>query len=240
MLLYIINVIIYIINKEEKIKSLRICKNMTDKKREKAQRITEKLKEIYPASECALEYEGEPWRLLVMSRLSAQCTDKRVNEVSKELFKVFPTPEALAAGDISEIERIVRPCGLYKVKARDIKQECQKLVSEYAGELPCDMEKLLEFPGVGRKIANLLMGDIFGKPAIVADTHCIRISCRLGLVTPPTKNPLIVEKELRKLIPEEESSDFCHRIVFFGREVCSARSPKCENCPLNELCDKVI
>ncbi len=206
----------------------------------RAEKIVERLKEIYPESECALEYKGEPWRLMVMSRLSAQCTDKRVNEVSIPLFEKYPTPEAMAEGELSEIEAIVRPCGLYKVKASDIKKECQKLVSEYGGELPCDMDKLLEFPGIGRKIANLLMGDIFGKPAIVADTHCIRISSRLGLVTPPSKNPLVVEKTLRGLIPENEGSEFCHRIVFFGREICTARSPKCGGCPLSQLCDKVL
>ena len=210
------------------------------KKREKARLIVEELKRIYPVSECALEYGGEPWKLMVMSRLSAQCTDKRVNEVSVGLFERFPTPEALAQGDIPEIESIVRPCGLYKVKAVDIKKECSKLVNEYAGVLPDDMDKLLEFPGIGRKIANLLMGDVFGKPAIVADTHCIRISSRLGLVSPPSKNPLVVEKTLKELIPENEGSDFCHRIVFFGREVCSARKPLCQGCPLSELCDKVM
>ena len=206
----------------------------------RAEKIVERLKEIYPESRCALEYEGEPWRLMVMSRLSAQCTDKRVNEVSVGLFERFPTPKDLAEAELEEIEKIVRPCGLYKVKASDIKKECQKLIDEYGGELPDDMDKLLEFPGIGRKIANLLVGDVFGRPAIVADTHCIRISSRLGLVSPPSKNPLVVEKTLKGLIPEKEGSDFCHRIVFFGREICSARKPQCGACPLSELCDKVM
>ncbi|MBE6543379.1 MAG: endonuclease III [Ruminococcaceae bacterium] len=220
---------------------MEIKNNKVDPRlKEKAERIVERLKEIYPESRCALEYNGEPWKLLVMSRLSAQCTDKRVNEVSLTLFEKYPTPEALAEGELSDIENIVRPCGLYKVKASDIKKECQKLVYEYGGALPCDMDKLLEFPGVGRKIANLLVGDIFGKPAIVADTHCIRISSRLGLVSPPSKNPLVVEKTLRELVNEKEGSDFCHRIVFFGREVCSARKPMCSTCPLSDLCDKVM
>lgn len=213
---------------------------MMENLKQRAEIITKKLKDLYPDAPCALEYGGEPWRLMVMSRLSAQCTDKRVNEVSKELFREFPTPEALAEGDIERIENIVRPCGLYRVKASDIKKECQKLVYEYQGQLPCDMQKLLEFDGIGRKIANLLMGDIFGRPAIVADTHCIRISSRLGLVSPPSKNPLVVEKTLKKLIPEEESSDFCHRIVMFGREICTARSPSCNLCPLKDECDKVM
>ena len=208
--------------------------------KQKAIRIVQELKRIYPESECALEYQGEPWKLMVMSRLSAQCTDKRVNEVSIPLFESFPTAKALADGDIKKIEDIVRPCGLYHVKARDIKEECRKLVYEYGGELPQDMDKLLEFSGIGRKIANLLMGDIFGQPAIVADTHCIRISSRLGLVSPPSKNPVVVERTLRELIPDKEGSDFCHRIVFFGREVCTARNPACSTCPLSELCDRII
>ena len=198
--------------------------------------IVERLKERYPSAECALEYEGEPWRLLVMGRLSAQCTDARVNIVCRELFDRFPTPDALAAAPIEEIERIVRPCGLYRTKARNIKDACALLVEQYGGVLPDDMDTLLTFPGVGRKIANLLLGDIYHRPAIVADTHCIRISGRLGLVPSGCKDPTKVEMALVPIIAPEEQSDFCHRIVWFGREVCTARSPKCGECPLRDVC----
>ncbi|MBO7304897.1 MAG: endonuclease III, partial [Clostridia bacterium] len=153
-------------------------------KREKKERmalIVEALKEIYPVAECALEYGGDPWKLLVMGRLSAQCTDARVNIVSRELFGVFPTAEAMAEGDISEIERIIKPCGLYRTKAAGIKAASELLVTEYGGSLPADMDELLKFPGVGRKIANMLLGDIFKMPAVVCDTHCIRICGRLGM-----------------------------------------------------------
>ena len=202
----------------------------------RAAAIVERLKERYPSAECALEYEGEPWRLLVMGRLSAQCTDARVNIVCRELFARFPTPEALAAAPIEDIEAIVRPCGLYHTKAQNIKDACAMLVNDYGGVLPADMDALLTFPGVGRKIANLLRGDIYRLPAIVADTHCIRISGRLGLVPPTCKDPTKVERTLVPLIAPEEQSDFCHRIVWFGREVCTARSPQCSSCPLRELC----
>ena len=207
-------------------------------KKERISKIVSRLKEIYPVAECALEYDGDPWKLLIMGRLSAQCTDARVNEVSKELFKVFPTALDMAEGDISEIERIVKPCGLYRMKAANIQDASRLLISKYAGNLPDTMEELLEFPGVGRKIANLLLGDIFGKPAVVCDTHCIRICGRLGMYPESEKNPEKIEKILRELIDEREGSDFCHRIVFFGREVCSARSPSCEVCPLSDLCEK--
>ena len=202
--------------------------------------IVERLKEIYPIAECALKYDGDPWKLLVMGRLSAQCTDARVNEVSKELFKVFPTPIDMAEGDIAEIERIVKPCGLYRMKAANIQDSSRLLIAKYSGNLPDTMEELLEFPGVGRKIANLLLGDIFAKPAVVCDTHCIRICGRLGMYPESEKNPEKIEKILRGLIDEGEGSDFCHRIVFFGREVCTARSPLCDECPLSDLCEKKI
>ena len=205
------------------------------KKKELALRIVERLKEIYPDAPCALEYEGDPWRLLVMGRLSAQCTDKRVNIVCRELFSEFPTAKSMADGPIERIEEIIKPCGLYRMKARNIKDASAMLVSNFGGELPSDMDSLLTLPGVGRKIANLLIGDIFGGEAIVADTHCIRISSRLGL-TPGITDPTRVEMELRKLIPGDEGSDFCHRIVIFGREVCSARAPGCQDCPLSDLC----
>ena len=174
--------------------------------------------------------------LLVMGRLSAQCTDARVNIVCEELFSVFPNAEAMANGDISEIERIVKPCGLYRMKAANIKDASRLLVEKHSGVLPDTMEELLEFSGVGRKIANLLLGDIFGKPAIVCDTHCIRICGRLGMYPEKEKNPEKIEKILRSLMDEREGSDFCHRIVLFGREICTARSPICESCPLSDLC----
>lgn len=196
------------------------------------------LKERYPAAECSLEYTGEPWKLLVMGRLSAQCTDARVNTVCRELFEVFPTARALADGDISEIERIVRPCGLYHTKAADIKAECAMLCDVYGGVLPDTMEELLKFPGVGRKIANLLLGDIYRKPAIVADTHCIRICGRLGFYPEAQKDPAKTEKILSAITEPSEQSDLCHRLVLFGREICTARSPKCEECPLSDVCAK--
>lgn len=195
-----------------------------------------KLKEKYPKAECSLEYKGEAWRLLVMGRLSAQCTDARVNIVCRELFERFPTAEALAKGELSEIEELVRPCGLFRTKASDIKNECIRLTEVYGGKLPDTMEELLTFPGVGRKIANLLLGDIFKKGGVVTDTHCIRICGRLGFYPESLKDPKKVESILEKLIPSEEQSDFCHRLVLFGREICSARSPMCEECPLSDIC----
>ncbi len=209
-------------------------------KREKSERlalIIERLKEIYPVAECALEYEGDPWKLLVMGRLSAQCTDKRVNIVSKELFKKYPTARDMAKADIGELSEIVKPCGLYRVKAQNIKDASEMLVSEFGGELPNTMEELLRFAGVGRKIANLLIGDVFGGPAIVCDTHCIRICGRLGMYPESEKNPEKIEKILSSLMDRREGSDFCHRIVIFGREVCFARGPRCDECPLSDLCE---
>ncbi len=207
-------------------------------KKERAALIVERLKEIYPSSECALEYEGEPWKLLVMGRLSAQCTDARVNIVCKDLFEKFPTARALADGELSEIEDIVRPCGLFRTKAESIKGACAKLCDEYGGVLPADMDALLKFPGVGRKIANLLLGDIYHLPAVVADTHCIRICGRLGFYPEELKDPHKVESTMSEIIEPTEQSDFCHRIVMFGREHCTARSPKCDGCPLGELCPR--
>jgi len=202
--------------------------------------IVARLENIYPAAECALKYSGEPWKLLVMARLSAQCTDKRVNEVSKFLFEKYPTPEALSCAELTEVEEIVRPCGLYHVKAKDIISECRTLCEEYGGVLPGDMESLLKFAGVGRKIANLILGDIYKMPAIVADTHCIRISARLGLTSAGTKDPGKTEKILKELIEPEKQNDFCHRLVMFGREYCKAQGYKCDNCPLCDLCEKQI
>ena len=208
-------------------------------KKEKKQRLSEvvaRLKEIYPTSECALEYGGDPWKLLVMGRLSAQCTDARVNEVSVDLFKKYPDAKSMARADLSELEEIIRPCGLYRMKAKNLKDASALLVSEYGGVLPSEMEELLKFPGVGRKIANLLIGDVFGGEAVVCDTHCIRICGRLGMYPETLKDPNKIEMILRDIIDLSEGSDFCHRIVNFGREICLARGQKCNICPLAHLC----
>ncbi len=211
------------------------------KKRE-AERVTaiiERLKLLYPAAECSLEYAGEAWKLLVMARLSAQCTDARVNEVCKTLFSVFPTLESMADAPLAELEELVKSCGFYRAKAANIKDALTILRDSYNGRVPDTMEELLALPGVGRKIANLMLGDIFGKPAVVADTHCIRISGRLGLA-PKTKDAPKVEFALKAILPPAEQSDFCHRMVLFGREICTARAPKCANCPLSDLCPKLL
>ena len=211
---------------------------MTKKeKRERLALIIERLKEVYPEAECALEYEGDPWRLLVMARLSAQCTDARVNIVSRELFDVFPTARDMMEGELSEIERIVKPCGLYRMKAKNIKDCAEIIVTKYGGRIPDNMDELLTLPGVGRKIANLLIGDIYGGEAIVCDTHCIRICGRLGMYPESEKDPTKIERILRGLMDVREGSDFCHRIVLFGRETCSARAPQCSACPLSDLCE---
>lgn len=207
-------------------------------KRKRLALISERLKELYPDAVCALEYGGDPWRLLVMARLSAQCTDARVNEVCKDLFAKYPTPEDMASADISELEAAVRPCGLYKMKADSIKRASEMLIRDYDGRLPDDMDELLKLPGVGRKIANLLLGDVFGLPAIVCDTHCMRICGRLGMYREGLRDATKVEIVLRELMDPNEGSDFCHRIVIFGREVCTARAPKCDSCSLGELCEK--
>lgn len=211
---------------------------MTEKqKRERMREIVAALKKVYPEATCALEAGGDPFKLLVMGRLSAQCTDARVNIVCRELFSRYPDAVALAGAELSDVERIVRPCGLYHTKAQNIIDASRLLLTAYGGELPSDMEELLKFPGVGRKIANLLRGDIFGLPAIVADTHCIRICGRLGMYPTTLKDPTRVERILVKLVEDAEQSDFCHRIVQFGRDVCVARAPRCEACPLAELCE---
>ena len=213
--------------------------NKAEKKQRMAQ-IVAKLESLYPSAECALEYGGEPWRLMVMGRLSAQCTDARVNQVCRELFARFPTLDALADAPLDDIAEIVRPCGLWKTKSENIKAECVMLRDEFGGELPSEMDDLLRFPGVGRKIANLLRGDIFGAPAVVADTHCIRICGRLGMYRESLKDAHKVERTLSELIEPQKQSDFCHRIVWFGREVCTARSPKCADCPIAQLCQRAI
>ena len=191
------------------------------------------LEERYPDAECALHYGGDPWRLLVMARLSAQCKDERVNIVCEDLFAHYPDARAMAEAPLSHIEALIRPCGLHVSKAKSIKAFSEILVNEYEGRVPDTMDELLALPGVGRKIANLILGDIYGKPAIVADTHCIRISNRLGLCD--SKTPEKVEKTLVSLVPPEEQSDFCHRLVMFGREVCDAKKPKCEECPFKNF-----
>ena len=205
-------------------------------KKERLSLIVERLKGVYPEATCALEYNNDPWRLLVMGRLSAQCTDARVNIVCKDLFMRFPTPEAMAQADLSDIEQIVKPCGLYRMKASSIKDASRMLVEDYGGVLPNEMDELLKLPGVGRKIANLILGDVWGLPSVVCDTHCMRICGRFGMYKEDLRDPNKIEKILLELLPYGEGSDFCHRIVNFGREVCSARSPKCDECPLNDLC----
>ena len=210
---------------------------MTDaQKRRRMREIVAALEEKYPDATCALEYGGEPWRLMVMARLSAQCTDARVNEVCRELFDRFPTLDAMADAPLSEIAEIIRPCGLWQKKSENIKNECIIVRDRFGGVLPDNMEDLLSLPGVGRKIANLLLGDIYKKPAIVADTHCMRICGRFGMYPEGLKDAHKVEKIMVRLVEPEKQSDFCHRIVHFGRDVCTARAPMCGECPLRELC----
>lgn len=207
-------------------------------KKQRARQILDLLAEEYPLADCTLQYD-EAWKLLVSVRLAAQCTDARVNIVVKDLFARYPSPQALAEASPEEIEEIVKPCGLGKSKARDIHKCMKMLVEEYDGQVPEDFDKLLKLPGVGRKSANLIMGDVFGRPAIVTDTHCIRLTNRMGLVD-GIKEPAKVEKELWKIIPGEEGSDFCHRLVYHGRAVCTARNPKCEQCCLAQVCKKIL
>lgn len=201
----------------------------------KALAVIEILKQYYPDALCALQYKKD-YELMIAVRLSAQCTDARVNLVTPALFNAYPTLDAMAAADISDIEHYIHSCGFYRQKAKDIVLACQMLISTYNSKVPDTMEALLALPGVGRKTANLLLGDIYGQPgSVVCDTHCIRICGKLGLSS--GKDPEKVEKQLRKILPPEESSDFCHRIVLFGREICTARNPKCAQCPLSHLCE---
>ena len=197
-----------------------------------------RLKEKYPDSLCSLEAE-DPFRLLVAVRLSAQCTDARVNLVTPALFERFPTPEDFANATPEEVEPYIRSCGFYKMKAHDLVMMARMLRDTYGGVIPNTVEEMTKLPGVGRNTANLVCGDVYGVPGVVvADTHCIRIANRLGLCA--TKDPYKVELALRPLLPPEESNDFCHRLVLFGREVCSARSPKCADCPLSDICRKKL
>ena len=205
--------------------------------KEKVSAIIEALKERYPNPVCALHYQKD-YELMIAVRLSAQCTDARVNLVTPALFAAYPTLEAMANADIDHIEELVHSCGFYKHKARDIVLGCQMLISDYGSKVPGTMEELLKIPGVGRKTANLLLGDLYAVPgSVVCDTHCIRICGRLGLSE--GKDPEKVETQLRKILPPEESSDFCHRIVLFGRDICTARNPQCENCPLALWCQEI-
>ena len=200
----------------------------------RAAEIVDRLEKVYPEAQCSLVYE-KPYELLISVRLSAQCTDARVNIVTKELFKRFPTLESFAEADISEVEKIVMPCGLFRTKAKSIVELSKKLIDDFGGRVPNTMEGLLSLPGVGRKTANLILGDVYKQPAVVTDTHCIRICGRLGLSE--GDDPAKVEKQLREVLPMERASDFCHRLVNFGRDTCSARKPKCEGCPLTDLCE---
>ena len=202
--------------------------------RELALAVIERLKKEYPEAKCTLDYD-KAWQLLVSVRLAAQCTDARVDMVTPKLFARFPTAEALAAADVADIEEIVRPCGLGPSKARDISRCMKVLCERYGGQVPDDFDALLALPGVGRKSANLVMGDIFGKPAIVTDTHCIRLCNLIGLVD-GIKEPAKVERELWKIIPPEEGNSLCHRFVLHGRAVCVARRPDCGACCLNDIC----
>ena len=201
---------------------------------EKVAAIIAALRERYPDALCALHY-GKDYELMISVRLSAQCTDARVNQVTPALFARYPTLDAFAEADVAEVEAYVRSCGFFRHKAQDIVAACRMLRDEYGGRVPDTMEQLLQLPGVGRKTANLLLGDLYGKPAIVCDTHCIRLSNRLGFVR-DEKDPVKVEKALRGLVLPEESSDFCHRLVLFGREHCTARAPRCTDCPLADIC----
>lgn len=202
-------------------------------KKELAELICSALEELYPAAECSLTYE-KPYELMIAARLSAQCTDARVNLVTRQLFEKYTSLEEFARACQQDIEEIIRPCGLYRTKAKSICEMTRQLYYELGGVIPDTLGELTKLSGIGRKTANLIMGDIHGKPAIVTDTHCIRISNRLGLAG--SERPEKVEAELRKIVPPKKSSDFCHRLVIFGREYCKAASPRCGNCPLGELC----
>ncbi len=197
--------------------------------------IIEELKKLYPDAICSLDYQKD-YELLFSVRLAAQCTDARVNLVTPALFERFPTLEAFAAATPDEVGEYVRSCGFWRAKARDIVGSAQMLLSDFGGRVPDNMDDLLRLPGVGRKTANLILGDVYGQEGYVCDTHCIRITGRLG-ITDGSKDPLKVEQQLRKVIPPEESSDFCHRMVLHGRALCMARAPQCGDCPLRELCD---
>ena len=204
-------------------------------KKEKGRLVVDRLKEVYPDS-CSLEAQKD-YELLFATRLSAQCTDARVNKVTAVLFAKYPTLESLAAASEDEIAEIIKPCGLFRTKARDIKLGAEKIMNDFGGKVPDSMDELLSIPGVGRKTANLILSDIFGHPAVVADTHCMRIAGKLGLTT-GGRDPYKVEMELSKLIEPTEQASLCHRFVHFGRDICTARSPHCERCVLSDLCSE--
>lgn len=193
----------------------------------------EELEKLYPDIDCTLDY-SKPYELMFAARLAAQCTDARVNIVTKTLFVKYPSIQAFADADLAELEHDVKPCGFYHTKAKSLKEMAQKLIDDFGGEVPDTMEELLSLPGIGRKTANLMLGDVFGKPAVVTDTHCIRITGRLGMTS--NKEPAKVEKDLVKLLPPDISNHFCHQTVQFGRDICRARSPKCGECTLNYFC----
>ena len=203
------------------------------KKKDIANSAITELKRLYPQAKCSLNYET-PFQLLIATRLSAQCTDARVNIVTPALFEKYPTAELMSKAELKDIENLIKSCGLYKTKARDLIEIAKGIVNNFGGRVPDTIEDLTTLSGVGRKTANLICGDIYGKSAVVTDTHFIRIMGRLGLTT--STNPLQVETQARKILPEAESNDFCHRIVLFGRDICTARNPKCDNCPLADFC----
>lgn len=205
------------------------------RKRERADLAVKRLEELYPDAICSLIYT-DAFQLLIATRLSAQCTDKRVNMVTPALFAEFPDAVSMANAKLERVEELIKTCGLYKTKAKDLIGIGKAITDNYGGKVPDTIEELTKLPGVGRKTANLVCGDIFGKPAVVTDTHFIRICNRLGLVD--STNPLTVETQMRKLLPPDKSNDFCHRTVLFGRDVCTARKPDCENCVLNDICPK--
>lgn len=207
------------------------------RKKERAVAAVERLEKLYPNAICSLEYT-DAFQLLIATRLSAQCTDKRVNMVTPALFAEFPDPQSMASAELSRVEELIKTCGLYKTKAKDLIAIAKAITERYGGKVPDTIEELTTLKGVGRKTANLVCGDIYGKPAVVTDTHFIRLCNRLGLVE--TTNPLSVETQMRKLLPPEESNDFCHRTVLFGRDVCTARKAHCENCVLSDICPKKI
>lgn len=205
--------------------------------KERAEKIVDLLEKEYPLADCTLEYKKD-YELLFSVRLAAQCTDERVNKITPALFTAYPTLEAFARADVSDVEEYIRSCGFFRAKAKDIVGSAKMLLSDFGGKVPGNMDDLLKLPGVGRKTANLILGDIFNAPgAVVVDTHCIRLTNRMGLVS--VKEPVKIEHTLRKILPPEKSSDFCHRLVIHGRAVCSARSPRCRDCCLKDTCQKV-
>lgn len=200
------------------------------------EKISSILRDLYPEALCSLEYGGDPWKLLVAARLSAQCTDERVNIVCRPLFGRYPTVHDMASAELTEVENYIRSCGLYHVKAQNIIDSSRLIVEKFGGEVPDSIDDLLSLPGIGRKIANLLLGDVFGQPAIVSDTHCIRINGRFGFYPETLKDPAKVEKILDGIVPKAEQADYCHRMVLFGREYCTAKNPSCVICPLSGEC----